>query len=383
MLEGTRYRVLQRLGEGGMGEVFEVEHVETGSIRVLKLMRAELSERTDLVDRMRVEAQALAALNHENIVKVTDFGRAHSGAPFLVMERLNGCTLAQELKRSGSFSVSTALTYTRQALAGLAAAHELGIVHRDVKPDNLFVHYPRQGGRIVKLLDFGIAKVLDGARGAPEPPLLPTTEGSVIGTPRYLSPEQAAGRGIDARTDIYAAGLVLYALLTGRGPFDDARRESRIAAAHISRQPDPPSRFASERIPMALDAVVLKALTKDPDHRYQTAREFADALAAIAEQLDPSSGFLRSQSGALAARGAASGLATTDLAHPAPLLQADARGAAGLHWAGALTGPAGRASTSDSGGHSAKQWRLLAFFLVAAVTASLVAMLVARWVATR
>jgi eukaryotic-like serine/threonine-protein kinase len=281
-LAGTGYRTLSWLGQGGMSEVFVAEHVELRSTVVVKLLRSALAERADLAERMRVEGQSLALLCHPNVVQVIDAGRTRSGRPFLVMERLVGRTLGAELRARGALPCGEALLIAQNVLAGLAAAHALGIVHRDIKVENIFLHQRHDGTRIAKILDFGIAKILEGAKGAIVEPLgAPTRYGSIVGTPGYLSPEQASGRPADARSDLYAVAVVLYKLITGRGPFDEYGRGDRLIEAHVKALPRPPSWYAKQRISAALDGVVLKALHKDPDRRFQTAAELAEAFEGV------------------------------------------------------------------------------------------------------
>ncbi|HHH11963.1 MAG TPA: serine/threonine protein kinase [Sorangium sp.] len=296
-LEGnSKYRIISELGRGGMGEVFLGEHTALGAKVVIKLLHAELSSREGLVDRMRLEAQALARLSHPNIVRVTDFDSTPSGRPYFVMEYLPGKTLSDYVKARGGFvPVPEAIDITCQALSGLAAAHEAGMVHRDMKLDNLFVcdrsmrasYSGITPPRTVKILDFGIAKVVRGAGDdAPAPLMVPTTTGMVVGTPRFFAPEQARGQQLDGRADIYAMGLVLYSLVAGRGPFDDATSVSEMAKAHVIRKPQPPSHFARQAIPAALDRAVLRAIAKRPADRYQSALSFEQALRAIDKELD-------------------------------------------------------------------------------------------------
>ncbi|MBE7485941.1 MAG: serine/threonine protein kinase [Polyangiaceae bacterium] len=290
---GTQYRALRQLGAGGMGEVYEVEHEIVGRLMVAKVLRAELAHDTAIADRMRVEAQALAALSHPNIVSVTDFARTADGRPFYVMEQLDGRTLGEEFRSRGAFPVNEAIDVVRQILAGLAAAHELGLVHRDIKLDNVFLHQTASGQRVAKLLDFGIAKVLSGRNArAPAPPSLPTADGAIVGTPRYVSPEQVMGKGIDHRADIYAAGLVLFTLVCGRGPFDDVRKQEDFFIAHLGDDPPAPSDVSRQSLPHDLDAAILQAIRKNPADRFQTAAEFSAALERIAGRLTAPIGWL-------------------------------------------------------------------------------------------
>lgn len=282
-MHGTAYRSIRALGSGGMSDVYEVEHRILGRRFVVKLLKTNLQQHPSLVDRMRVEAQALGALRHIHLVDVTDFGHTESGRPYLVMEPLTGLTLGDLVEQTGPVPARHAVRLLRQLLAALSAAHDVGIVHRDIKLDNVFLHEPEPGKQVIKVLDFGIAKILEGAsRGAPAPLVFPTAEGVVVGTPRFVAPEQVANRPLDHRVDIYAAGLVLYSLLAGRGPFDDLTTEADLMRAHLHDVPPPPSKLTSVDVPKALDAIVMQAIAKDPDARYPSARAFSDALAPFA-----------------------------------------------------------------------------------------------------
>jgi len=290
LLAATPYRVLRSLGGGAMGDVFEADHVGMGKTVVVKVMRAEFAQRPDIVDRMRIEGQALARLAHPNVVPVLDLGWTGDGRPFVVMERLVGRTLEEELRERGSLPFAEAIDRVIGALAGLGAAHAIGIVHRDVKLANLFVCDGPDGRPVVKVLDFGLAKVIAGghrAALAPAPLVFPTAEGMLVGTPRYVSPEQALGRAVDLRTDLYAIGVVLYCLVAGRGPFDHHKTASAVIKAQIAEVPLSPSRHASQPIPAALDAAVDRALAKRPEERFASAAELASALAQIARSPGP------------------------------------------------------------------------------------------------
>ncbi|MDC0684601.1 serine/threonine-protein kinase [Sorangium atrum] len=288
LLDGTPYRPVRRLGRGGMGEVIEAAHVGLDKPVVVKLLHRDLNREPRLVERMRVEAQSLARLAHPNLVTVTDFGRTAEGRTFLVMERLYGRTMREELAARGALPATEALDLVTQTLAGLAAAHGAGIVHRDVKLENLFVcDADAQGRRVVKVLDFGIAKVVAprGDGRAPAPSLYQTEEGVLVGTPRYLSPEQACGLAVDARTDVYAAGVVLYTLVAGRDPFEHMRRVHELVRAHASEVPAPPSSHAPRLVPPELDRAIMRALEKRPELRFPDAAAFAAELSRIAAGL--------------------------------------------------------------------------------------------------
>lgn len=287
ILPGTRYKIIGALAEGGMGAVLEAEHIGLKKPVVVKLIHDKIAGQREL-DRMRVEAQTLAALNHPNIVQVSDFGQTENGKTFLVMERLYGKTLGDEIVDRRFLPVAEAIEITLQILAGLGAAHEAGILHRDIKAANVFLCNAAadDGQRIVKLLDFGAAKILrsseDAAGRAPAPLAFPTEEGFTIGTPRFFSPEQASAKPLDARSDLYAVGLLLYSTIVGHGPFVHIAGETAIKMAHIELIPSPPSTYATQPITPELDRALMKCLEKNPDDRFQTARAFAAELSAIA-----------------------------------------------------------------------------------------------------
>ena len=291
-LAGTPYRTLGKLGAGSMGLVLEAEHRTIQKRVVVKILHAHLVTHADLVDRMHLEARSLAALDgHPNIVAVTDFGATATGRPYFVMERLVGRTLLAERKKAGRLPPALAIDFTCQALAGLAAAHAAGIVHRDVKPANLFLCDATPGRRrVLKVLDFGVAKLV-GAAGDRAPTVAArehaTEEKAIVGTIPYLAPEQVVGGEVDARTDLYAMGAVLFSLLTGRAPFEHHPTQNDMLRAHLVEPPRAPSELAGLAIPAALDRAVLRALAKDPHDRFPDAKAFADELARVAGELPP------------------------------------------------------------------------------------------------
>jgi serine/threonine protein kinase len=292
-LEGLPYRALRRLGGGGMGEVFLAQHRQLGRLCVAKILHARLAGDARLADRIRLEAQSLGRLNHPHIVSIIGAGKTFDERPFIVMEHLRGETLADELLVRGQLPVVEALSYTCQLLRALGAAHALGIVHRDIKPENLFLCDSSGHERTLKVLDFGIARVMpDASADAPQPLAVPTDTGLVVGTPRYVSPEGAAAQRVDHRADLYAAALVLYVAVAGRGPFDHIRSEAMLLSAHAGQLPEPPSRFAKEPIPPELDRVLLRALRKNPEERYQSADALREDLEQISEFLQSTPGWL-------------------------------------------------------------------------------------------
>jgi serine/threonine protein kinase len=255
-----------------MGSVYIVEHVELGRRYVLKSLLRTLSTRSDLIARMRNEWRSLGKLRHPNIVDVINAGETPDGVPYYVMELLSGETVRDRLARHGKVPVDQAVRIAQATLLGLAAAHAIGVVHRDVKPANVFL--TRDGG--VKVLDFGIAQVK--RQGSPKI----TAQGLAIGTPRYMSPEQASGEKADARSDVYAVGLLLYEMLAGEGPFDDLSDITQQMLAHLHRPPRPLSHWTD--LPEGLEEIVERALAKHPDDRPRSAEYMAAELAPYAAE---------------------------------------------------------------------------------------------------
>jgi tRNA A-37 threonylcarbamoyl transferase component Bud32/tetratricopeptide (TPR) repeat protein len=276
-LIAERYRVLSPLGRGGMGAVYRVEHVMLKKELALKFLHPELGRLDEVARRFEREAEAAARLDHPNIIAVTDFGRTADGMLFLVMELLQGQSLTELIRPNGAgrpLPVERALHIVRQILRALEHAHASGIVHRDLKPDNVML-IARDGDEdVVKLLDFGIAKMIAPADGEPGQAL--TQAGVVFGTPEYLSPEQAMGEDADQRADLYSAGIVLYEMLTGKRPFD-APSKVAIVSMHLTQKAMPVTESAPD-VPKWLERVVERAMMKKRDERYASAGEFLGAL---------------------------------------------------------------------------------------------------------
>ncbi|HEY2744592.1 MAG TPA: protein kinase [Polyangia bacterium] len=276
-----RYRVVRLVGEGGMGQVYEAQHVNINKRFALKLLRPEIVSNGEAVARFRQEAWSASSIGHENIIEIEDFATLPSGAVYLAMEFLEGVALSERMREEPALSFGEALDIMLQVSSGLAAAHEKGIVHRDMKPENVFLAQ-KYGRPLVKILDFGIAKV-SGADGNKSL----TRTGTIFGTPHYMSPEQALGKPLDLRADIYSVGVIMYELFTGRVPFE-AESFMGILTKHITTQPTPPRQLAPERaIPVEIEAVIMRALAKEPEERYQTMGELGSELAAIAAELAP------------------------------------------------------------------------------------------------
>jgi serine/threonine-protein kinase len=272
-----KYRLLAQLGEGGMGTVYRAEHVVLGSPAAVKILLPQFTQDPVVVDRFFQEARAASAIRHAGIVEVFDFGRLPTGQAYIAMELLRGEELSSFLARRSPLDASLAVQIAIQMLAALNATHLVGVIHRDLKPDNVFlVHDPGAPGAIrVKILDFGIAKLT--GRSLAGQPGRPRTKNLILGTPAYMAPEQCrGGTELDARADLYAVGCLLFELLTGRPPFV-AGGDGEVMAMHIYEPPPRLSNLAPH-LPVELDALLAKLLTKDPADRIPSA---AYALATL------------------------------------------------------------------------------------------------------
>ncbi len=274
-----KYRLIRLIGEGGMGEVYEAEHTVLGRRVAIKFLHPDLASNEQALQRFFQEAKIAGNLGHPNICEVTDVGTAEDGAPYMIMPYLEGRSLRDVLDE-GMLALPRVVDIMAQVLSGLAKAHDAGIVHRDLKPANIFL--TRVGDRtdFVKLLDFGISKVVrqdDVGSGL-------TVTGTIMGTPYYMAPEQARGqRDLDARADIYSAGVVLFEMLTGRVPFV-GENYNEVIIKIVTEDP-PPVTTICNAVPLELEEVVSKAMAADREARFQSAREFRSALLDAARKV--------------------------------------------------------------------------------------------------
>lgn len=269
-LAGTRYRVGSMIGGGYASDVYEATG-PGGEALAIKVLRAVFRDSQEAASRILQEGRVLASLRHPNLVPLREMGMTRDGRPFLAMPRLMGETLRHHLDRRGPLSPGAAIALLSGALEGLHAAHLRGVVHRDVKPANIFLENDRHRGTKATMIDFGIAKVANAAAHH-------TTQRHVLGTPRYLAPEQILGGRVDARTDVYAMAVVLFECIAARGPFDLLAGSSftTVMRAHLALAPRRLDDVAGA--PPALADVVARALEKRPARRYATAAAFAAAL---------------------------------------------------------------------------------------------------------
>jgi serine/threonine-protein kinase len=275
-----QFRIVDRIGSGGMGAVYKAEQPEMSRFVAIKILHPKYLSRPDLVARFRREARAMSHLSHPNTARVFLYGQLEDGACYIVMEYLAGMNLAQHVKAHGPFEPMRAINIMIQVCGALEEAHRAGIVHRDLKPENIFL--TTQGGiaDYPKVLDFGLAKVSE--REMRPGSLILTQEGMVFGTPEFMSPEQAQGKTLDGRSDIYSLACILFEMLTGKLPFE-AKQPMDYITHHIQTQP---ARLADRRpgvvFPAGLEDVVAMALAKRPEDRPATAADFALMLKNVA-----------------------------------------------------------------------------------------------------
>ena len=274
-----KYEVIKELGEGGSGTVYQVRHTDLGVMYALKILRSELVDQR-FIDRFKREAEVLFRFNHPGSVPLRDFGRTDTGAYYMAMDFCDGKTLKKVIEQTGELPIRRIIKVTESLLETLSAAHAAGIVHRDIKPENIMLVTNPDGSETVRILDFGIAKIQERENDSAK-----TMEGVSVGTPQYMSPEQASGeQNLDHRVDLYSLGCVIYEMFTGKAPFVG---ESVIQTLilHLTQPPFP---FAEELgLPEYVESFVFKALEKNRDARYQTADEFLSNLRRLKETLFP------------------------------------------------------------------------------------------------
>jgi serine/threonine-protein kinase len=273
----AKYEITRKLGQGGMGAVYEATHKLIGKRVAVKVLLDKYAQKDQIVARLQQEARLASSIGHANIIDITDIGQTKDGRMFVVMEFLEGESLGALIARSGRIEQQRALRIAKQIASALGAAHKKGIVHRDVKPENVFL-LKRNDQDYVKVVDFGISKSLRPVDGSDSPRL--TQTGMVLGTPLYMSPEQARGdEQLDHRIDIYALGVIMYEMVTGEVPYRGSNYLNVLSQV-LSEEPAPPSQVNKEVGP-DLEAVIEKALEKDRDHRYQTMEEMAADLETL------------------------------------------------------------------------------------------------------
>jgi serine/threonine protein kinase len=275
-----KYEIVERIGAGGMAVVYKAKHVAFNEVHALKVVSSRMLDDEGFLHRFRNEAIITRKLHHVNAVRVDDIDSTEDGRPFIVMEYVRGDNLRNVIQKHGPMRLPRALHIARQVAQALAAAHHLGITHRDIKPDNIILMEQPDGHDLVKVLDFGIAKVRESTLGAGAG-YTPTHTGMVVGTPQYISPEQALGKhgnDIDGRADLYSLGVVLYEMVTGQLPFE-SDTPMGLLLHHIQTPPRPPNLLRPDlKIPEPISKLLLKSLAKKPEDRFQSAEEMLAAL---------------------------------------------------------------------------------------------------------
>ncbi|PKN46565.1 MAG: serine/threonine protein kinase [Deltaproteobacteria bacterium HGW-Deltaproteobacteria-20] len=279
ILDG-QFRILQKIGSGGMGSVYKASQPSMNRMVAVKILHPKLANRRDLVSRFRREASAMSHLNHPNTVKVFNYGELEDGSLYIVMEFLEGKNLHQTVRKGGPLPYERALPILIQVCGALDEAHRKGIIHRALKPENIFLCADPLGKEdYAKVLDFGLAKVTE--REMHPGSIILTQEGMVFGTPEFMSPEQAQGKTLDPRSDIYSLAVILYEALTSKLPFD-AKTPMEYIQHHVASKPiNLNDRVPGQSFPPALAEALATAIAKKPEDRFQTAADFALALQAI------------------------------------------------------------------------------------------------------
>ncbi|HSK05007.1 MAG TPA: serine/threonine-protein kinase, partial [Kofleriaceae bacterium] len=286
-----RYRILAKLGEGGMGAVYQAEQISLKRTVAIKLLRPDVSASEMLLRRFNAEAEAVAKLRHPNTVNIYDFGQDVDGTLFIAMELIEGRSLRTVIHREAPLPIARTLAIAAQVAASLSDAHQKTIIHRDLKPDNVMLTDRGRSKDNVTVLDFGIAKLRDDSRGTQHQM---TQAGDMLGTPQYMAPEQIRGEPIDGRTDVYALGGMIYEMITGRLPYE-APTVMALLSKHLLEQAPPPSQRRPDLgIPPAVDDLVMWAMAKDPAARPATMDDYGERIMAVLSRLPPESAANRS-----------------------------------------------------------------------------------------
>jgi serine/threonine-protein kinase len=273
-----RYRIIKKLGEGGMGAVYRGEQISLKRAVAVKLLRPELGSNQLILRRFNAEAEAVAKLSHPNTVNIFDFGQDTDGSLFIAMEYIEGRSLREALQRDGAIPSQRALAIALQVAASLSDAHAHSIVHRDLKPDNVMLQDRGKQKDVVRVLDFGIAKLRDDSRATQ---MAMTQDGDMLGTPQYMAPEQIKGESIDGRTDIYALGCLIYEMVTARLPYE-APSIMAMLSKHLLEDVVPPSQRRPDlALPPAIDQLVAAAMAKEPSARPETMEQFAELISGL------------------------------------------------------------------------------------------------------
>lgn len=310
-LLSDRYRLGEPLGEGAMGEVYRAEHVMMEKTVAIKVLRREMSENDEIVSRFQREARAAANLTHPNVCQATDFGQTDDGSFFLVMEYLEGDTLEARIEEEAPLCEERALHIARQIAGALMEAHKAGIVHRDLKPENAMLVDRHGDADTVKIMDFGIAHLVASAKEDEDAPARLTREGMVYGTPHYMSPEQVAGEDVDARTDLYALGVVLFEMLTGTAPYD-GDNIARVMGKHITEPIPAIDDHLDGSAPSAVQELVETLMAKAPEDRPESAREAIELIDETEQHLEDGEGAFTERMEQLTTRAKESGRQAVD-----------------------------------------------------------------------
>src|SRR5881396_1925675 len=283
-----KYQILDRLGVGGMGEIFKVRHIHLNELRVIKIMRPNIAQDDQGMQRFLQEARTSTMIKHKNLAMLYDFAQLDDGSYYMVWEFIDGTNIQKWIATNGPIPPRLTIEISIQALNGLEHLHSMGLIHRDISPENIMLSQDHHGKLLVKVIDFGIAKQLGESEASGQGL---TQTGMFLGKLKYASPEQAGflkeGERLDARSDLYSFGIVMYEMLAGRAPFQATNPHGYILK-HVTEKPAPIAETNPQvRVPSQLESIVMKSLEKNRDNRFRTAGDFANALEAIRATIPP------------------------------------------------------------------------------------------------